>query len=668
MCGISGVVALSSDARGQLDPRRTVLAMSHALRHRGPDSDGVWCDPSGWAALAHRRLAIVDLSPRGNQPMSRLGSSRVICFNGEIYNFRSLRRELEGEGLVFYTNTDTEVILAATEAWGVEGALRRFRGCFAFALWDARNKVLYLARDRAGEKPLYTRVVRGHLLFASELRGILAAGFPWKLRSAAVSRYLSLGYVPEPLAVVEGVYKLPPGSYASVEVTEGKLPTVDAAELIAERAKPYWQLPKQRRQTASAKEDIGAVIEEAESILFNVVQEQLACDVPVGVFLSGGVDSALVAATVKEATSNPVATFTVKFGQEGFDESMHAAEIARYLGLEHHVLELTSESLLRSIVADASSADEPTANASYFSVLAMSRLARQHVSVVLSGDGGDEVFAGYNRYRQLMKLCKYRRFAPVRKAGAALLERAEHWVAGVRALAEVRSLGMPQAELAAVLGRAGRFLHAGALDDAYRSTMRMGADAWLAKAVPPDPAERCARWEDGAPFLRSMLEEDFATYLPGDNLAKVDRASMFAALEVRLPLLDRDLVEFAYDLPDHYLIRDDKSKFLLREMLARRIPRQLFERPKMGFTVPVRAWLLGPLRSWMRDLLLDRDACELAGLDARRVVENLQEFEKGRFVEPRQIWGVCMLIAWVKDAYAPASPVADVTAAAERMV
>ncbi|HEY0941132.1 MAG TPA: asparagine synthase (glutamine-hydrolyzing) [Steroidobacter sp.] len=647
MCGISGIVALTAAARGRLALAQTAATISGALLHRGPDASGLWSDPQGWVAFAHRRLAIVDLSPRGEQPMRRAGGHQVICFNGEIYNFRSIRAELEAAGIEFQSGSDTEVILAATQAWGIEAALQRMDGAFVFALWDERERVLHLARDRAGEKPLLGAVARGHFLFASELRALLGTGLvSSSLDAEAVRGYLEFGYVPEPLSLVQGVFKLPAGCYTTIRTSEADSTAASARTLMIERARRYWRLPESVAASAGPATSIEDAVQRTDDILATAVREQLDCDVPVGVFLSGGIDSALVASKVRDVASRRVDAFTVKFGEEGFDESDHARQIAQHLGLAHHVLEIPPQELMNSIATEAALTDEPTANASYFPVLAMSRLARQHVTVVLSGDGGDEVFAGYNRYRQLLTLFKYRRSGLSRNIAAGVLQ-ASTVLAGMFGRFERALLSdMPQAQLATVLSRAARFFGPAQAGDAYRATMQLLDDGELAALGLKARRIEGEPWRAAAGPLRAMLAEDFFNYLPGDNLAKVDRASMRASLEARLPLLDRELIEFACTQPDDHLIRGGQSKFLLREVLARHIPRELFERPKMGFTVPVEAWLRGPLRDWSRSLLLDRDACLDAGLEPQGVAAMLSRFDASPAVNARRIWGVAMLLAW----------------------
>jgi asparagine synthase (glutamine-hydrolysing) len=621
--------------------------MSGALLHRGPDADGLWSDSQGWVALAHRRLAIVDLSPRGEQPMRRAGGQQVICFNGEIYNFRSLRAELEAAGIEFHSGSDTEVILAATQTWSIETALERIDGAFAFGLWDERERVLHLARDRAGEKPLLGAVACGHFLFASELRALLRSGVvSSSLSNEGVRGYLELGYVPEPLSLVQGVFKLPPGSYTTIQVSDAQFAGAAARTILLERARRYWQVPQSIGVREKSALGIEEAVQQTDEILATAVREQLDCDVPVGVFLSGGIDSALVAAKVRDVASRRVAAFTVKFGVQGFDESGHACQIAQHLGLEHHVLEIPPLELVDGIGTEAALVDEPTANASYFPVLAMSRLARQHVTVVLSGDGGDEVFAGYNRYRQLRRLFGYRRTAIMRALASGLLRAGASATAVLGRLERAVLSDMPQAQLATVLTRAARFFGPPQAGDAYRATMRLFEDSELTALGLHERQLPGESWLEGSAPLRAMLRDDFFNYLPGDNLAKVDRASMRASLEVRLPLLDRELVEFACAQPENHLISGGTSKLLLREVLARHVPRALFERPKMGFTVPVEAWLRGPLREWARGLLLDRDMCLDAGLEPKAVPAMLARFKASPAVNARRIWGIAMLFAW----------------------
>jgi asparagine synthase (glutamine-hydrolysing) len=646
MCGIAGAVRLARSRSVDVDVRSVVAAMSARVAHRGPDDNGLWSSPDGNVCLAHRRLAIVDLSARGHQPMASADGGAWITFNGEIYNFRRLREQLAAQGCAFRTDSDTEVLLAAYETWGLQRALSSVEGMFAFALWDGRSRKLHLARDRAGEKPLFVGVFGGYVYFASELRafsGVLGAALAPS--RPGIGDYLAYGYVGAPETMFDGVIRLPPGSSLSVDPGALHDATLASRE-VAHAVHRYWSpmsiaVEAARRPAANAERES---LDELDGMLRGVISDQLACDVPVGVFLSGGIDSSLVAALARQVTAQPITAYTVAFGQRGFDESAHAAAVAAHLGLRHEVLPLSEAEILAAIPHLAANLDEPTANASYFPLVLMARLARQRVTVVLSGDGGDEAFCGYNRYRQLARLAAMSRCVPrAVLRGGVVASRVLITLASGRS--GLRLPTMPQVLPAEALNRAIRFLSADRFEVGYDAVMRLFDDRELA-SLGVAGGRRLAETADLGDPLLAMMSADFLHYLPDDNLAKVDRAAMSTALEVRLPLLNHRAVEASWRLGRGWWIRHGRAKGALRYLLARYVPERTFKRPKMGFTAPVRTWLAGPLCTWANDIVRSQSLRRWLEIPPGFLDREWRLMLAAPGYNPRRLWALVMLGAW----------------------
>lgn len=652
MCGIAGAIALQAVAPSLGDPLdRIVERMAKCLMHRGPDGSGLWKSPSGRIALAHRRLAIIDLTDTGRQPM-QYAERFWVTFNGEIYNFRELRPQLLASGHSFRGESDTEVLLAAIAQWGIDDALRRCVGMFALAVWDAQDQVLHLARDRLGEKPLYLGEFQGHLFFASELRAFRALpGFKARISARAGNAYLRDGCVSGALSIYEGIYKLPPGQVVTAQAGRGQRLSAewphlrDGLSANELRPRSYWGCrdAAEKGQESPIK-DSRVAIEQGEELIRQSVRQQMHADVPTGAFLSGGIDSSLVAAVMQHQSSQPVRTFTVAFDDPRYDESQHARAIANHLGTRHEEFTLREQEIVDQVPSIVRCMDEPTANGSFFPVYLISRLARTEVTVALSGDGGDELFAGYNRYA----------LAP----GAW---RRSRWVPSFlrRQLAEFLSSGTsPMSSwLMSTVGRFGsqvgsadarrklaHLLRSETFLETYSRLTSWWAEPSLLEGGSEPPARDWpARFTDD---LQSMLLADQINYLPDDNLAKVDRASMAVSLETRLPLLDHRLVEFSWRLPADFKLRGRMTKWLLRKILDRYVPRPLIERPKMGFSVPVDKWLRGPLREWAGDMLqssLLRDVFRIPPAATRRVWD---DYLAGHGPSANEIWALAMLSAW----------------------
>ncbi|MCU1347658.1 MAG: asparagine synthase [Acidobacteria bacterium] len=577
--------------------------MAQLLAHRGPDDSGEFADAEHGLALGFRRLSIVDLSPAGHQPMESATGRFVLIFNGEIYNFEELRASLP-DPPPFRGHSDTEVMLACFEAWGIRGAVERFAGMFAFAVWDRHERTLHLVRDRMGVKPLHYGWSGGALHFASELKALRA--LPRTIDRAALDGYLAYGYIAGPRTIFEGVSRLPAGTILSIRAGRE-----DA------RPVPYWSVEDVAERLGRFAGSFEEAVERLDALVSESVRLRMIADVPLGVFLSGGVDSSLVAAMMRRHATGAVKTFTIGFTDPAYDEARYAAAVAKHLGTEHTELYVTAEEAMDAIPAMASVFDEPFADSSQIPTYIVARLARQSVTVALSGDGGDELFGGYHRYFLGRKLWAKRERVPsfVRRPAASLLAR------------------MPSPRLRGIAGA----LRAHDADELYATMMMAGR-------IPARATEhRATRHE----LPERMMLLDQLGYLPDDILVKVDRASMAVSLEAREPLLDHRLVEFAWSLPASMKLEPLAGKRILRALLARDVPPALFERNKMGFGLPVGDWLRGPLRPWAESLLDERRIREAGLLDPKPILVAWREHLAGRDRQPL-LWTILMFEAWRK--------------------
>ncbi|ABC21035.1 asparagine synthase (glutamine-hydrolyzing) [Rhodospirillum rubrum] len=645
MCGLTGYWTRGGDGRGRGEMTALVLRMAGALAHRGPDGDGAWVDEDAGLALGHRRLSIVDLSPAGQQPMVSADGRLALAYNGEIYNAAELRPELEAAGIVFRGHSDTEVLLEGFARWGVVPTLRRAIGMFAFALWDRKERRLTLGRDRLGIKPLYVADHGGTLLFASQPKGMMPhPSWRGEVDREGLAAMLRLSCLPAPRSIFKGVSQLAPGTVVRFEADGRRSEEV------------FWSLEEvaargvaQARSQPARPESASLAVEHLESLLLDAVRRRLIADVPVGAFLSGGVDSSTVVALMRKVASGPVKTFSIGFAEEGWDESVHAAAVARHLGTDHREL-VVSPDEVPAIVGDLPRwYDEPFADASQIPTLLVSKLARSEVTVSLSGDGGDELFAGYNRHVQGQRLWDLAQRIPTvgRDLGAALIEAPSpgFWQRAVGLLPAGRR--PPQA--ADKPAKIARLLRARSPEALYRTLVGAMPSAEVPLAGVSLAAEE--RWyaasaEGVDSFVDRMRLLDAKGYLPDDILTKVDRASMAYGLEARVPLLDHRVVEFAWSLPPEMLIREGQGKWLLRRVLHRHVPRALIERPKMGFGVPLAAWLRGPLRGWAEDLL-DPQTMAVQGLiDPAPVRRWWLDHLAGRRDTHDRLWPVLSALSW----------------------
>ena len=640
MCGIAGMLV---GLNGRVEPSEVVAGMTARLVHRGPDDSGLWQDPQAGVALGHRRLSIIDTSSGGHQPMRSPSGQLVVCFNGEIYNFQEIRSDLQKVGFSFRTHSDTEVLVAAVECWGIEAALNRLVGMFAFAIWDSGRRTLVLARDRAGEKPLYWGLAGGDLLFASELQSFHAhPAFSREVDPDSFELFLRHAYVPAPRTIYRAVHKLPPGTYATVRRTGSN-------ELSVE-LKAYWSLPVGTGRSTIEYEEARR---QAEFLLSRAVKGQLVSDVPLGAFLSGGIDSTAIVALMQENSSSKVRTFSLGSSESAYDESRFAAAVAAHIGTDHTELRVTPAEALEVVPQLGSIYDEPFADSSQIPTLLVARLARKSVTVALSGDAGDEVFGGYNRYIFAPRLWSSAGRWPVglRRAASAGMSAVPHswWdtASGVFARAtgrqSVRLLGEK-------VGKIARALPAGTPLELYE---RLAA-CWTDPPVARSSAAPQARWYNlpaeltgsDQRFVELMMHVDFLTYLPDDILVKVDRACMSASLEGRVPILDHRLVEFMAPLPQQYKLDSTGSKRILRDIVYSRVPRELLDRPKTGFGVPIDSWLRGPLREWAEALLDERVLREQGHFDAAKVRAAWSQHLSGHRLRHHEIWSVLMFQAW----------------------
>lgn len=622
MCGFTGFLNRAGFANGE----NVLRGMADVIVHRGPDSEGYWTDDDAGIALAHRRLAIVDLSAAGHQPMHSHDGRFVLSYNGEIYNHLDLRRELDARGPIAWRgHSDTETLLEGFSAWGVAATLERANGMFALALWDRAERRLYLARDRMGEKPLYYGVQNGTLLFGSELKA-LARHPSWQGRidRDALALFVRYNYVPGPYSIYDGIAKLPPAHYLEIGPEDADLPSSRAYWSIAEKARAGRAAPF----SGSAEQAVDAL----EALMIDAIRIRMMADVPLGAFLSGGYDSSTVVALMQSLSARPVRTFSIGFAEADYDEAGYAKRVAAHLGTDHTELYVSPQDALDQLPLLPFHWDEPFADSSQIPTLLVSRLARSAVTVSLSGDAGDELFCGYDRYqrghdiwRRLMVVPR-----PLRRVGGSVLD-----------------LARPDGRLGKIADLLG--MDHGA--DLYRmmvSHTRAPEKLVLgARELPTALTGRDLDGLDDGDFRDYAMYLDMRSYLPDDILVKLDRASMAVSLESRVPMLDHRIVEFALGLPLSIKVRGAQTKWPLRQILYRHVPAEMMERPKMGFGVPIDSWLRGPLRDWAQDLLAPDRLAREGFFNPKKVNRLWADLLAGQGLRHFNLWGILMFQAWL---------------------
>jgi asparagine synthase (glutamine-hydrolysing) len=645
MCGFAGLITRRAHRADEL--RAIAQSMVAPISHRGPDDDGAWVDAESGVALGFRRLAIVDLSPNGHQPMHSGSGRFVIVFNGEIYNHEPLRHTLRSLGHRFQGTSDTEVALAAFEEWGIAASLRLFVGMFAMAVWDARDRALSLARDRVGKKPLFYAAQPGLVTFGSELKALKAGPrFDDSIDRDALASYFRYLYVPGPRSIFSGVRKLEPGHLLTIPDADSPTPA----------SVPFWSLGDAVAQGQSARPFNGSerdAIDAVEATLREAVTARMCADVPLGAFLSGGVDSSTVVSLMQAASATPINTFSVGFDSAEHNEAHHAALLARHLRTNHTEVMLTGHDALEVVPRLATIYDEPFADASQIPTYLICREARRHVTVVLSGDGGDEVFGGYNRYvygeQMVTRLGRVPRFARHLVGAGIASVGTQNWDFAYRTVAPVLPRALRHRLPGQKLHRLARLMRQGSEAAMYRSLVSQ----W------PNPERLVRGSREGADavdhaigavvprgLLSRMMFADQSSYLVEDQMTKIDRASMSVSLEVRAPILDHRVIELAWRLPETLKVRDGVGKWVLKQVLYRHVPRALVDREKMGFSVPVGVWLRGPLRDWAESLLASATSGGDELLAPAPILQAWRRLTRGDEHPALSIWAVLMFQQW----------------------
>lgn len=625
MCGVSGFLLSSQFSNAALQSLQSKIA---AIKHRGPDDSGTWFDEKQGIALGHTRLAIVDLSPAGHQPMASACDRYVIAFNGEIYNHLELRAQLESQGSApaWRGHSDTETLLACFSAWGIEATLKATVGMFALALWDKQEKVLTLARDRFGEKPLYWGWNNGTLLFGSELKALKAfPEFDAQVDRNSLALLLQYNYIPAPHSIYQGIEKLKAGHYVQIRQGQSR---VDVKPL------PFWsfkQAVEQGIQNPFAGTDLQAV-DELQNRLSTSIKDQMLADVPLGAFLSGGVDSSTVVALMQKQTTQPVKTFAIGFNEPGYNEAVYAKEVAQHLGTDHTELYVGSDDALALVPQLANIYCEPFADSSQLPTYLVSKMAKEHVTVSLSGDGGDELFGGYNPYQ----------FAP------SIWNKIKRLPLPLRKLACSVLAGLPLPD------KLQKLLSVFPAKD-QQSFYRLMMSHWITptnivkgSSVPSVLLNSPQDWPQIDSFEHWMMAMDAGQYMSDDILVKVDRAAMANSLETRVPLLDHRVFEFAWQLPLHMKIRNGVGKWALREVLYRHVPKSMIERPKKGFSIPLAQWLRGPLRDWAENLLSEKRLINEGYFNPKPIRKAWEQHITGKADNALKLWSIIMFQAWLE--------------------
>src|SRR5690554_802398 len=643
MCGLVGFYSGRCSTKEQtMSWLRTMVGR---LFHRGPDDEGFWSHEKLQISLAHRRLAIQDLSPYGAQPMRSQSGRYVIAFNGEIYNFQEIRRELELGGVAFRGHSDTEVMLAAIERWGLEQALGRFVGMFAFALCDCDEGMLYLVRDRMGEKPLYYGWQGGTFLFGSEL-GAFQPHPDWRgeINRDALSLLARHNYIPAPSTIYKDIYKLAPGALLVLDLKQGK---------SEPKVSRYWKLEDYYAQTGTAMER-QARLDEIEALARRSVKQQMISDVPLGAFLSGGIDSSTIVALMQAQSSRPVRTFSIGFREEEFNEAEHAKAVAAHLGTDHTELYVTPEQALEVIQRLPSIYDEPFADSSQIPTVLLCELTKKHVTVSLSGDGGDELFCGYSRFMNYGSF--WRRWMQTRDTIKSRVKQVPYQLPAALTSFSVKALIPSQRQLSLLsiqekLARQLKLRASHNLQEYYRTAVSYWHEpgCLVLSSEEPESVLRDFPVQEYVqdPYKQMMLL-DSLSYLPDDILVKVDRAAMSCSLETRVPFLDHRIVEYAVGIPVSENVHGQSGKLLLKELLYRYVPQHLVDRPKKGFAVLVADWLRGPLRDWGETLLDEKKLVQQGYFDTKQIKRVWSEHQSRAADHSFHLWGILSFQSWLE--------------------
>lgn len=644
MCGFSGFL---SNKYVPQNAEQTLIAMGRAISHRGPDDSGQWWDTDAGIGLSHRRLSIIDLSPAGHQPMLSGDGRFVIAFNGEIYNHLELRSELEKvAGNEWRGHSDTETLLSAIVAWGVDAALKKSVGMFAFALWDRAERTLTLARDRLGEKPLYYGLHNDVFMFGSELKALKAhPAFLGEIDRDVLTLYLRHNYIPSPYSIYKGIQKLLPGSYLQINAAFD--PEIKAYWSVSEVAE-FGQKNLFTGSEAEAREEL-------EQLLAQSISGQMMADVPLGAFLSGGVDSSTIVALMQTLSNKPVKTFTIGFREEDYNEAEYAHAVAKHLGSEHTEFYVSPEQAMAVIPELPHIYDEPFADSSQIPTWLVSKLAREQVTVSLSGDGGDELFGGYNRYFIGQALWNKLDMLPLplRATIARTMTQItpEHWNVGVTKIQPFLPAKLRFANPGDKLHKLAGVLRSESPESLYLGLVSLWEEPTNVVHASREPLTVITdktQWPELSGFVHRMMALDTLTYMPDDILTKVDRAAMSLSLETRVPFLDHRLIEFAWRLPLSMKIKNGQGKHVLRQVLYKHVPKSLIERPKMGFGIPLDSWLRGSLREWAESLLDENRLNQEGFFNAAPIRKKWQEHLSGQRNWQYHLWGVLMFQAWLE--------------------
>lgn len=644
MCGIVGYINTK-----KIDDRDVIQKMMRAIIHRGPDDEGYWVSDNHNVVLGHRRLSILDLSKEGHQPMQSACGRYILVFNGEVYNFVKLRVELELLGNKFRGHSDTEVMLAAISQWGLEAAVKKFNGMFALALWDKKKRQLHLVRDRVGIKPLYYGWNNGTFLFGSELKAMrLYPGFNAEIDRDILPLYFQYGYIPAPYSIYKDIFKLLPGTILTIN---------PAKKNILSDPVSYWSAEEIVQQPCLDISEQEAM-QQLKAILNNSIKLRMIADVPLGAFLSGGIDSSLVTALMQSQSNKPIKTFSIGFSESEYNEAQHAKLVAQHLGTDHAELYVSPEDVMAVIPELPSLYDEPFADSSQIPTFLVSKLARQQVTVSLSGDGGDELFGGYNRYFWGNSIWNKIKFCPafMCKSMAAILQSIppSYWDKFFKTFDFVLPKKM-------VVQLPGDKMHkfADILSTKNSSSLYQRLISLWSNPIDLINGENLKRLgnklyqptEHLNNFTKQMMYWDLMHYLPDDILTKVDRASMGVSLEARVPLLDHHAVEFAWRLPLSMKVKHNQGKRILREILYQYVPKELIERPKMGFGVPIDSWLRGSLKDWAESLINKNRLLQEGYLNPEPIMRKWNEHLSGKRNWQYHLWSILMFQSWL-NAYA----------------